>query len=225
MDNKNSVDLEKLINSLKVVEVANDNLNNMSLSNIIMDIDNDLTKLNFEHGNCFKDYKEILDSLINELDTLKVETNELVKSLGKTINNFSNIENSISFRKTDLLNSLGGAVENNNVTKIPEPVTETDSSVQEQDPINTVPIGLGIAASGIAGSVGAVIADSMMPSEQKDVIPDYEEPTEIVEKVEKSKEELDESIAREEKFDDVSPYHAERNKEVIDKFYAEKDNN
>ena len=209
MDNKNSVDLEKLINSLKVVEVANDNLNNMSLSNIIMDIDNDLTKLNFEHGNCFKDYKEILDSLINELDTLKVETNELVKSLGKT----------------DLLNSLGGAVENNNVTKIPEPVTETDSSVQEQDPINTVPIGLGIAASGIAGSVGAVIADSMMPSEQKDVIPDYEEPTEIVEKVEKSKEELDESIAREEKFDDVSPYHAERNKEVIDKFYAEKDNN
>ena len=64
----------------------------------------------------------------------------------------------------------------------------------------------------------------MMPSEQKDVIPDYEEPTEIVEKVEKS-EEFDESIAREEKFDDVSPYHAERNKEVIDKFYDKEDNN
>ena len=225
MNNQNSVDLEKLTNSLKVVEVANDNLNNMSLSNIIMDIDSDLTKWNFEHGNCFKDYKEVLDSLIKELDNLKVETSELAKSLGKTISNFYNKKKNISFRKTDLLNNLSSAVENSNVNKIPEPVTETDSGIQEQDPINTVPVGLGIAASGIAGSVGAVIVDSMMPSEQKDVIPDYEEPTEIVERVEKSKEELDESIAREEKFDDVSPYHAERNKEVIDKFYAEKDNN
>ena len=122
MNNQNSVDLEKLTNSLKVVEVANDNLNNMSLSNIIMDIDSDLTKWNFEHGNCFKDYKEVLDSLIKELDNLKVETSELAKSLGKTISNFSNIEKNISFRKTDLLNNLSNAVENSNVNKIPEPV-------------------------------------------------------------------------------------------------------
>lgn len=212
-NDKNSIDLEKLSSSLKVVDTANSSLNNMHLSNIISGIDTNLAKVSFEHGNCFKDYKDNLDELISKVDGLKSDMNELTKSLEKTINSFSDIEKDVSFRKTDMLL--------NEVTKIPEVVTGETSEVQENSTINTIPIGLGIAASGIAGSVGAVVVDSMVPTEKKDPIPEYEEPVEIVEKVKKTEEEIDESIAREEKFDDVTPYHASRDRKVIDKFYDE----
>lgn len=223
-NDKNSVDLEKLSSSLKVVDTANSNLNNMHISNVISEIDADLAKISFEHGNCFKDYKDNLDVLISKVDSLKSDMTELTKSLEKTINSFSDIETDTKFRKNALLNNLEEAVESSNITKIPEVVTEETAEVQENSSINTIPIGLGIAASGIAGSVGAVVVDSMVPTEKKDPIPEYEEPVEIVEKVKKPEEELDESIAREEKFDDVTPYHASRDRKVIDKFYDEEDN-
>ena len=216
-NDKNSLDLEKLSGSLKVLEKANNSLNNMSLSNTILELDNDLNKINFEHGNCFKDYKEYLDSLISEIDKLKREVNELDISLEKTINSFSDIEKT-KFRKEDLLTSA------DQVTKIPEPDTTTEQTeVSEKSSINTIPIGLGIAASGIAGAAGMVAVDSMLPPEEKDPLPEYEENIEIVEKKKEEGKPTDEFLAREEKFDDVTPYHASRDKEVIEKFYDEED--
>ena len=211
-NDSNRVDLEKLSNSLKVVENANNNLNNMSLSNLVSELDNDLNKVNFEHGHCLKGYKELLDSLIKEIESLKIEVNELDVGLNKSINSFKDIE----YRKTDLLNNLDGEV-----TKIPE--VNNQQEVETKEPINTVPIGLGIAAAGIAGSVGAVAVDSMMPIEKKEVIPEYEET--VVEERQKpvEKEPEEEYLASETKFDDVTPYHASRNKEVLDKFYDEED--
>ncbi|MBQ6497432.1 MAG: hypothetical protein IJI58_01805 [Bacilli bacterium] len=205
----NTVDLDKLTGSFKVIEEANNSLNSVSLSNIVLDLDNDLSKISFEHGNCFSNYKDDLDVLTNEIDKLKSEVNELNAALEKTIKSFADPE-SKSFIGTNLLN---------NVTQIP--VTgQTTSEVQESNPINTIPIGLGIAASGIAGSVGAVAVDSMFHNNDNDIIPDYEEPgVEIVEKKINDEPELDDSIAREPTFDDVTPYHASRDKEVIDKFY------
>ena len=214
-NDKNSVDLEKLTSSLKLVEDANNNLNNLNLSNIILDLDTDLNKINFEHGNCLNDYRELIESLTNQIDSLKTEINELNIGLEKTIKSFSDVESDVQFRTTDLLTD---------VTKIPEVPTDVPT-IQEKEIINTIPIGLGIAASGIAGAVGAVAVDSMMPTEKQDPLPEYEEKIEMVEKKEEPEEELDESIAREVKFDDVSPYHASRDKEVIDKFYDEEDNN
>ena len=220
-NDKNSVDLEKLSDSLKVIENANNSVNDMRLSNIVLDIDTNLNKISFEHGNCFNDYKEILDSLITSTNSLKAKVNELNKGLEKTINSFSEIENA-SFRKTDLLTDVTSATGESNVTKIP--VTTPDvQEVQEKEPINTVPIGLGIGAAGIAGSIGIVAADSMgLMDNTKEEVPEYKESeTEIVEKVEKPQE--DEFIAHEVKFDDVTPYHASRDKEVLDKFYDEED--
>ena len=212
-NDKNSLDLEKLSNSLKVLETANNNLNNMSISNTILELDNDLNKISFEHGNCFKDYKEDLDSLVSGIDKLKRELNELNIALEKTVNSFSDIEN-VKFRKEDLLTSA------DEVTKITPP---EETEVNEKSSINTIPIGLGIAASGIAGSAGMVAVDSILPHEEKDPLPEYEENTEIVEKIQKPEEQIDEFIAREEKFDDVTPYHAARDKEVIEKFYDDEE--
>ena len=212
---KNTVDLEKLSSSLKVIEGINNSINDLKLSNIVLDIDNNISKISFEHGNCFSGYKEILDSLIDSTNKLKSEVNELDKLLEKTISSFSDIEN-VNFRKEDLLTD---------VTKIPEVETET-TEVQEKSSINTIPIGLGIGAAGIAGSVGMVAADSMglIDDKKKDDIPEYNEQVAIVEKKEEPDED-EEFIAHEEKFDDVTPYHASRDKDVMDKFYDEEGDN
>ncbi len=197
----NTVDLDKLTSSLKIIDEVNNSLNNTSLSNIVLELDNELNKLNFEHGNCLKDYKEDLDNLTIEIDKLKTDINEFNIALDKTVKSFSNVED---IKQSDLLN---------NVSQLPT------TEIKEDKTVNTVPVGLGIAASGIAGSVGAVVVDSMFHNEEKDTIPDYDEPR--VEVVEKKKPEFDESIARETKFDDVTPYHASRDKEELSKFYDE----
>ena len=76
-NDKNIVDLEKLSNSLKVIEDTNNSINNMKLSNIVLDIDTELSKVNFEHGNCLNDYRDTLDSLVAEIDKLKININIL----------------------------------------------------------------------------------------------------------------------------------------------------
>lgn len=225
---KNVVDLEKLSNSLKVVEDTNNSINDLKLSNIVLDIDTELSKVNFEHGNCLNNYRDILDSLVALIDELKVNINELSKGLEKTINKFSDTED-ISFRKTDLSTDLSQILtDNKTVTKIPEPTLDSEMATQEstnQGSINTIPIGLGIGAAGIAGSVGMVAADSLGLLEGKeDPIPNYRESAEYVEKIDKKEDKNDEFIAHSEKFDDVTPYHASRDKDIIDKFYDDEEN-
>lgn len=228
-NDKNIVDLEKLSNSLKVIEDTNNSINNMKLSNIVLDIDTELSKVNFEHGNCLNDYRDTLDSLVAEIDKLKMNINELSKGLEKTINNFSDVEET-NFRRTDLSTDVSQILaDEKTVTKIPEPTTDAELTQESanQGSINTVPIGLGIGAAGIAGSVGMVAADSLGLLEGKeDPIPNYRESEEYVEKVDKDEnlEFEDSFVAHEEKFDDVTPYHAERDKDVIDKFYDDEEN-
>lgn len=225
---KNVVDLEKLSNSLKVVEDTNNSINDLKLSNIVLDIDTELSKVNFEHGNCLNNYRDILDSLVALIDELKVNVNELSKGLEKTINKFSDTEEA-NFRKTDLSTDLSQILtDNKTVTKIPEPTLDSEMATQEstnQGSINTIPIGLGIGAAGIAGSVGMVAADSLGLLEGKeDPIPNYRESAEYVEKIDKKEDKNDEFIAHSEKFDDVTPYHASRDKDIIDKFYDDEEN-
>lgn len=231
-NDKNIVDLEKLSNSLKVIEDTNNSINNMKLSNIVLDIDTELSKVNFEHGNCLNDYRDTLDSLVAEIDKLKININELSKGLEKTINSFSDVEET-NFRRTDLSTDVSQILaDEKTVTKIPEPTTEAELTQEStsQGSINTVPIGLGIGAAGIAGSVGMVAADSLgLLKGKEDPIPNYREsaePTEYVEKVDKDEdlEVEDVFVAHNEKFDDVTPYHAERDKDVIDKFYDDEEN-
>lgn len=67
----------------------------------------------------------------------------------------------------------------NNVTTIPTP-----EPVVEQEPIDTLPIGIAIGATGIAGSIGAVIVDDIYTKKEKEerrksrkgiYVEDYEE--------------------------------------------------
>lgn len=99
-------------------------------------------------------------------------------------------------------------------TTIPLP-EEPQEPVSE--PINTVPIGLGIAASGITGAVGAVIASDIHDRKH----PHWEEYKEEIIEEEKPilGEESTAYIPSDNVFGDPTPYKAARDQESIRKFY------
>ena len=96
-----------------------------------------------------------------------------------------------------------------NTVVIPPPTVEESSNE-----INTVPIGIAIGAAGIAGSIGAVIA-SEHKSKKNFSLESYKEP-----------EDLDQEVFVDRPYEvessdlsDTLPYRAERDKEVLNKFY------
>lgn len=202
-NDKNFLNLQALSNSLKVIENSNDYINSNTLSNIVLDIEKDISKINFEHGNCFNDYKDLIDNINTGLTDLKGEIAKLNDSLDKVVSSFDEFEN-INLRK----NSLTA-----DVTKIP-PVGENNTQTESNDSINTVPIGLGIAAAGITGAVGAVALDSMHYRYKKD-LDDYDDTEQYIE--EKIEDKREKDIV----FDDIRPYRAERDQNKVDKFYGE----
>ena len=134
--------------------------------------------------------------------------------------------NDVAYRKVDV-NSL-----TNDITKIPpvEQTTQQEVETKTSSHINTVPIGLGIAAAGISGSIGAIILDSMNDKKNPintkanfNELEDYKGlDAETEEKPKKKKEEELKEIVeiKEEKQKEEMPhpYHAVRNKEVLNKF-------
>ena len=125
---------------------------------------------------------------------------------------------------------------NESITKI-EPQNNQQSI--EEKPYSTVPIGLAIGATGIAGSVGAVVVNEKYgpeipdyePDELSEKLPDYE-PNEITEEI--SDYEPDELTEEEPDFetneyskqkeDEILPYHASRTIRESDKYYGNSDN-
>ena len=63
-----------------------------------------------------------------------------------------------TFKLSDLTTQVANQ-DNNSVTTIPLP--ETTTPVRENAPVDTVPIGVAIGATGLAGSIGAVIVDDI----------------------------------------------------------------
>ena len=65
------------------------------------------------------------------------------------------------------ISSVYSEQSNSNITTIPYNGTEQTQNLESNTPYNTVPIGLGIAASGIAGAIGAVIIDDKKTKNKK----------------------------------------------------------
>lgn len=100
-------------------------------------------------------------------------------------------------------------------TVIPTPETPTETS----NDINTVPIGIGIGAAGIAGSIAAVVA-SEQKSKKNFKLEDYKEP---ISNEEDNYQPIEHHNNTEFMLDDYDPvpYQAERDREVLNKFYGE----
>ena len=283
------IDIEKVSDSVKALDSLDSCLNSVDLTDILVDIEDEIKKINFEHGSCFTNYKEYIDKMIDDLWDVKREVSKLNLSLSKTLKKYaksnelhtedlkelSNLygepitkinpeELGSAFKKVEVTNLATQvpstdvtqgtvqtpenpvtnqeplqttenpvATQDSNqgtITKIPPVTTEnpttpgTPTTTTTSSEINTVPIGLGIAATGITASAGAVVVGTMK-QKQKDNIPSYDDETNPKkEKVEEtSYDELDdyEEYENEHRFVEVTPYHASRDKQVMNKFYGE----
>lgn len=232
-----SIDIEKVSSSSEKMDFLINLLNTTELLDYIIDAEGIIKKINFEHGNCINEYKNMINALINDINILKKEVVGLDNSLETTIKKYAKLENLNEMDLTELNKLYGNSLskllvpENNNiqvaakkilnnignvgdVTQIP-PVTQEETP--QQEPINTIPIGLGIAAAGITGAIGAVVVDSMNDKKEKqleDNLESYQEDEEVV----NSSDYIPKPAPV---MESAEPYHASRKRESIDKFYGQ----
>ena len=189
MKKEGHIDLEKISNSIETLSSVENIVNLVDLAENFEDMEKYFRQVNFEHSNCIE-YKEPLSIIYSDLDLIKKKINELVEALKRTKYNYTNI-NSFSdhdikefteiYKSTPASEDLSKLVGTKNtfslselsaqlptqdkdIQKIPLPDT---APATEQEPINTVPIGVAIGATGIAGSIGAVIVDDIYSKRDK----------------------------------------------------------
>ncbi len=198
------------------------------------------TKINYTTINTFSD-KDIKE--FSKLFKGSSSSEELAKLVG-TKNSFKitdlntelNIQNNNNVTKipapTEQTTEQGGTAttvpdtyitntEYENITTIPQQTTIPEQTTQNE-PINTVPIGIAIGATGIAGSVGAVIVDDIYRKREKNskkikkedvYMDDYNEDDIIEEDYDYDQIRNSSGIAQ-------GPYRAARFSREADRFYG-----
>lgn len=217
------IDKERLSGSIKALNEVEDYLNNKYLLNNILEVEDLIRNTNINHNNCIENYKDKINSILEEIQKLKKSINKLNDSVTITLNEFSEAD---QFKTKDIEDIFGKfnsstdvsslSVNNNlnvanNVKVFKENMATSVIGVADVE-INTVPVGLGIAAAGITGAVGAVVVDSMMDKSKTKTNESFNE----LETYEEEKQEVKE----EKEIDEVpTPYFASRDRVKNDKFY------
>lgn len=154
--------------------------------------------------------EEKMNNILATNPTIKPTNSSLLfQQSQKNNSSVDSIQNNISIIANDI---------NNSVKTIP--TVETEEPTKSE--INTVPIGLGIAATGITGAVGAILYDSV--SQPKKVeLETYREPIEIQTKKEEPENQhiLEAGKEASEVLEDQEPYHASRNYNQLEKYYSD----
>ena len=79
------IDLHELGNTIEVIDSVENCIFNNNLANNFSDIENDIKKESFEHGNCFLSFTNTFKDLENELNNVEKELFQLNYALQKTI--------------------------------------------------------------------------------------------------------------------------------------------
>ena len=243
-----TIDIDKLTKSSMMVEDINSYLMTTDLNIYLVDMEEEIKNINTIHGNCLIDYKKSFDVVSEELNEVKGKITKFDDSLKRTIKDFSDTDqlndndlkeisgmyddskeklmkfNSPEFRKANI------AADTYSVTQIPSSSSEVSTSsneAQNSNKINTLPIGIGIAAAGVAASAGAVVLDSLnyKNKDKKYALEEYH-PDDVISVNESESEDVAPTEVK--NFDEVLPYKASRDSDAMKKFYgddSEKDNN
>lgn len=212
--NGTHIDIEKINGSIETLSSIESLVNYNNLAINFEEMDEYFKKINFEHANCLY-YRDYLDKIYESLEFIKRRINELNEYLRNSGESYAKINDSTKKDLSDISKDLANGVKNSldgNITtipKAPEPLEET------KPPINTLPIGVAIAATGIAGSVGAVIIDEKYREkeiDQEEVDIDVDEYKEPINEENKEKEIPE--------IDVIEPYKAVRREREADKYYG-----
>lgn len=166
-----------------------------------------------------------LASLKEKYNTLKASTEYQPNILENIMKNINELEKKIGINLSEIKpNSMATSLSQTtdpNITVIPAPTSQAEEPQVQPEPINTVPIGLGIAAAGISGAVGAVLVDSYNDKHKAPVIEEYRDPDDELNLEDEEEEPIDMRYPAP-KVPDSTPYYASRNNSSVQaKFYDE----
>lgn len=217
MNNYNfNIDLEQLKGSIKSISLMDDSLNSKDFTTYFLDLEKIIHTINFEHGNCITNYKEEIDYILEKIVQIREEVSKLNHTLTKTMASFSNRESHST--KESIINELFPNtttslklnhldITGQNVQKVPlptQPETNNNPSI--------IPSVLGIAATGVATSAGAIYLTNNKSKLKKNHIEKASDVLETVEDVDTNEEEFNENM-------DYKRYKAERNPDNFNKYY------
>lgn len=158
------------------------------------------------------DIEEKINNIIATNPTIKATNSSLLFNQSQaTIKEPNFIQNSISTLASDI---------NGSIKTIP-PIEQEEPVKPE---INTVPIGLGIAAAGIAGAAGAVALDYISKPKQTH-FESYQEPIEYQTQKESPKIQngVENPQSSEKIQEEQEPYQANQDLNQLDKYYSDKE--
>lgn len=227
------IDIDKVKKSYETISSIDSCVSAHNFHNYFFDMEDYIDEVNLKHGKCINGYQDRIYEIIESIDKIKNKINLLTDSLRKTIDNNNNLVDCAveQARKVQYRNNLQTSNNDSSQVIIPVPKPTIEETKQEglfPEGYNTTPIGLGIGAAGITGSIGAVVIDSMIPKSSKnaksmakiddDDINDYTD-YEIA-------DEAEEKPIVSLKIDpSMTSYQAQRNHEGMKKFYSEDDEN
>ena len=171
MDYKVNIDLDRVNDTLNTLDTLENVFHQIDFSLAFDDMNQYFRTINFEHGNCLV-YKDLLDSIYDDLDYIKRKMYELNITTHEVATSYQNLEELTSDKLKRLLQMYDGTsfknailsdINSSDVTVIPNAQPEQTNN----DVIDTVPIGIAIGATGIVGSVGAVVVNEMYGQKEK----------------------------------------------------------
>lgn len=232
MANTVKIDIDKLTKSYETISSIESYVAAHNFHEYFFEMEDYIDSINLKHGKCISGYKDRIYEITESIDKIKNKINLLSDSLRKTIDNNNRIVNlaetqASEVQKRSALTSTTNNDSSQVIIPVPTPtIEETKKDGLFPEGYNTTPIGLGIAAAGITGAIGAVVIDSTMPKSAKrknqsnkiddDDINDYND-YEIA-------DEAEEKPVVSLKIDpSMTSYQASRNRESMKKFYDDED--
>jgi len=238
MSNKVSIDYSKVFDTVKILKNLEESFGKSDFHFSFDSMEKYLRDINFKHDDCL-DYKSYFDTIYEDIEWIRKRIDDLNRSLATSSISFINKEELTSNKMNKLVNMfqdtrfqsiLKTELVNGDVTQVPEATPPSNDGGE----INTVPIGIAIGATGVAGAIGAIVVDELYGPKTKQVKRHKVEP-EIVEEYHISADDDydDDNIDLEEddysNQEEVYPtknegYTAVREHREVDKFYGETSN-
>lgn len=242
MNTNGHIDIEKLTDSLETLESVENLVNYRDLSTNFEDLEEYFKKMNFEHSYCLY-YKDYTNRIYDNLEYIKRKINELTDAIRSAKTNYLSIDSnshkeisgiqeqsaqpsntsiqdltSTTSKLTTDLKSAMQTLTEDNISVIPK----VETKEEQPQIINTIPIGIAIGATGIAGSAGAVVINELYGDKDSDnELEDYVEDIEIEEQAPSTLVKDNESSLPEQKLEEeIEPYQAIRHDREVDKFYG-----
>ena len=231
------LDTSKIEDTLETIKSIDSCLSNKDLKDSFFEMEDLLNRLNFEHGNFTTTYKESLSIIEDEITKIKKDIYNLGFGLERTSQVLTNEREKTVRDIQELSNDYGKSIglgvpsdsplkvflKKNTTNDIAEVITTGLQEQQEESSsyeINPVPVGIGIGVAGVVGAAGAIFYDSIRGNKEDDSIKEYKPPKEEREYYEEPRE-----YDQEFEFEDPSPYYAVHNRDSMNKFYGDDNNN